>query len=146
MSVLVDTNVLLRLRGSETARRSVFDNALEQLVNRGEALHLCTQVAIEFWSVATRPLDVNGFGLDPAAAKERLRYFATLLVWLPEPADVGQRWLALVNRCDVRGKQVHDARLVAFMEAHGLTHILTLNTADFTRYPTITALDPNNVR
>lgn len=146
MNVLVDTNVVLRLRGPDTAHRSVFDNALEQLINRGETLHLCTQVAIEFWSVATRPLDVNGFGLDPAAAKERLRYFATLLVWLPEPADIGQRWLSLVNRYEVRGKQVHDARLVAFMEAHGLPHLLTLNTADFTRYKNITALHPNDVK
>lgn len=39
-------------------------------------------------------------------------------------------------------KQVHDARLVALMQAHGITHILTLNGSDFTRYPGITPVDP----
>lgn len=29
---------------------------------------------------------------------------------------------------------VHDARLAATMLAHGLSHILTFNTADFARY------------
>jgi predicted nucleic acid-binding protein len=45
----------------------------------------------------------------------------------------------------VKGKQVHDARLVAMMEAHGITHILTLNGADFARYPGIVVIDPAGV-
>jgi hypothetical protein len=40
------------------------------------------------------------------------------------------------------GVQVHDARLVALMEVHGVTHLLTLNAADFARYPGVTALTP----
>jgi hypothetical protein len=28
------------------------------------------------------------------------------------------------------------------MMVHGVTHLLTLNTADFTRYPEITAVHP----
>jgi hypothetical protein len=43
------------------------------------------------------------------------------------------------------GVQVHDARLVALMMAHGLSHLLTLNPADFQRYPGITALSPSAV-
>jgi predicted nucleic acid-binding protein len=42
----------------------------------------------------------------------------------------------------VQGKQVHDARLAALMLAHGITHILTLNGADFARYPGIVPIDP----
>ena len=38
--------------------------------------------------------------------------------------------------------QVHDARLVALMQVHGITHILTLNRADFARYPGIVPIDP----
>ena len=41
---------------------------------------------------------------------------------------------ALVIDYRVSGVQVHDARLVAAMLAHGVTHILTFNTADFARY------------
>jgi len=47
----------------------------------------------------------------------------------------------------VSGVQVHDARLVAAMTVHGVTHILTLNPTDFARYTTvgIVAVDPLTV-
>jgi hypothetical protein len=45
----------------------------------------------------------------------------------------------------VSGVAVHDARLVAAMRAHGVYHILTLNDADFARYPGITAMNPTAV-
>ena len=146
MNVLVDTNVVLRVSGPQVHLPGDCDHALQRLLNRGDTLYLCTQIAIEYWSVATRPVDVNGLGLLPANAEMRLRYFETLLVWLPEPDDIGPRWRRIVNQYAVQGKKVHDARLVAFMEAHGLTHILTLNTADFARYSNLTALHPNTIR
>jgi predicted nucleic acid-binding protein len=49
---------------------------------------------------------------------------------------------ALIITHAVQGKQVHDVRIAALMAAHGITHILTLNGADFTRYPAVTVLDP----
>jgi hypothetical protein len=42
----------------------------------------------------------------------------------------------------VTGKNVPDARLVAAMPVHGLTHILTFYAIDFARYSSITCLDP----
>ncbi len=145
MKVLVDTNIVLRMRAVESTPHDTLDMALERLVNGDHSLHFCTQVAIEFWSVATRPVDANGLGLSTTEAQQRMRYFSQLLEWLPEPADIGQRWLALVSQHEVKGKQVHDARLVALMQAHGITHLLTLNTADFARFTNITPLHPSDV-
>ena len=42
----------------------------------------------------------------------------------------------------VSGKKAHDARLVATMTVNGITHILTFNADDFTRYAGITVLHP----
>jgi hypothetical protein len=53
--------------------------------------------------------------------------------------------LAPVVPDSVQGVQVHDARLVAYMQAHGVAHILTLNGADFARYPGITAIAPTDL-
>jgi hypothetical protein len=36
----------------------------------------------------------------------------------------------------------HDARLVAAMIVHGVTHLLTFNGADFARYSGIRITDP----
>lgn len=53
---------------------------------------------------------------------------------LPDTAAVYPHWRQLVMNLTVSGVQVHDARLVAFMLVHGVTHILTLNPGDFARY------------
>lgn len=45
----------------------------------------------------------------------------------------------------VVGKTAHDARLVAAMHAHGLTHLLTFNEPDFRRYAGIIVLTPAGV-
>jgi predicted nucleic acid-binding protein len=54
-------------------------------------------------------------------------------------------WERLVTLHHVTGKNAHDARLVAAMVVHGITHLLTFNTADFVRFPGVMALDPASV-
>jgi len=56
-----------------------------------------------------------------------------------------ERWLDLCSRYGVSGRPAHDTRLVALMLAQGLTHLLTLNSADFARYTEITSLTPDDV-
>jgi hypothetical protein len=50
-----------------------------------------------------------------------------------------------VASSEVRGKRAHDARLAAVMLSQEVTHILTLNTADFDDLPGITAIHPSVV-
>jgi hypothetical protein len=51
-----------------------------------------------------------------------------------------------VRQYDVVGRAVHDAQLVASMLVNGITHILTLNGADFQRYVAeITVVHPREL-
>jgi hypothetical protein len=43
------------------------------------------------------------------------------------------------------GVQAHDARLVASMMGHGITHLLTLNSSHFARFPAMVAMTPDAV-
>lgn len=43
------------------------------------------------------------------------------------------------------GKKVHDARLVAAMITHQITHLLTFNIDDFKRFSEIVVVDPRSV-
>jgi hypothetical protein len=45
----------------------------------------------------------------------------------------------------VQGKQAHDARLVAAMQRHGPSHLLTFNTADFQRYTGLGLFAPHAI-
>ncbi len=76
-----------------------------------------------------------------AEADRFIRLFRRAFTLIPEPASVLEEWYHLVTTYSVSGVQAHDARLAALMKVHGITHILTFNTTDFSRYG-ITAVNP----
>ena len=63
---------------------------------------------------------------------------------LPDTQEVIENWLELVTQHDVKGKQVHDARLVAAMQTYNVDSLLTLNIK-FERYSEIEAVHPSSV-
>lgn len=69
MAYLVDTSLLGRLANTADVFYPVVSQAVFTLHRRGESLHTTPQNLIEFRSVATRPVAVNGLGLAPAAAQ-----------------------------------------------------------------------------
>ena len=95
--------------------------------------------------VYTRPLERNGLGHTPAEAEAEVVRLKGLFSLLPDSPTIYSSWERLVVSYGVRGVNVHDARLVAAMLVHELTHILTFNTRDFTRYTEITAVHPTLV-
>ena len=142
MATLGDTSVLLRLRDPSDPRHVDCRAALDPASAVRHGLCLGAQVMIEYWVVATRPAANNGFGLSPDEAAADVTAFRAFLPCLPEPPDVADRWFGLVARHGVSGKPAHDTRLVALMEAHGVRRLLTLNPADFARYPTVQCVGP----
>lgn len=101
----------------------------------------------EFWNVCTRPATARGgLGLSIPVADRRLRVVERLFRVLPDTTSTYQTSRVLLVTHGVQGVQVHDARLVALMQVHGITHILTLNGGDFARYPGIVAIDPTSLQ
>ena len=145
MPFLADTNLLLRSVDPNHPMNADAVNATNRLRQRGEQIHIVLQNLIEFWNVYTRPLGRKGLGRTAAEAEvevNRLKAFFPLLL---DPHAIYQEWERLVVMYGVIGVNVHDARLVAAMLVHGLTHILTFNTTDFARYTEITAVHPTAV-
>lgn len=147
MIYLADTNVLLRFADRAHPLHLTIRAAVCTLRAGGHKLRATPQNFVEFWNVATRPTERNGFGLVPARADRLLRLVERLFPLLPDSPVVYTEWRRLVVSFGVSGVQVHDARIVAAMTVHGVTHILTFNTADFVRYRTkgIVAVDPTTI-
>ena len=61
---------------------------------------------------------------------------------LAEDAKVADRLLGLLADVDCRGKQVHDANLVATMLVHGIGTVVTMNLEDFARFEPACKFDP----
>ncbi|HZK89796.1 MAG TPA: type II toxin-antitoxin system VapC family toxin [Stellaceae bacterium] len=134
MSVLLDTNVLLRRTQPAHEHHGVAVESVARLLEAGEAVHVTPQNMSEFWNVATRPVAHNGMGFSVAATAAEIAKIEQLLVLLPDIPALYERWKGLVLRHRVVGAKVHDARLVAAMLVHRVPRILTFNTGDFSRY------------
>lgn len=129
----VDTNVLCAATASA---RPFHARALARLEVGFATRSLCMsgQVVREYYAVATRPPEVNGLGLKPGEALANLRQFLDRAPLLAEDPAVCDGLIDLLARVPCKGKQVHDANIVATMIAHGVRRLITLNPQDFERF------------
>jgi predicted nucleic acid-binding protein len=142
VNILLDTNILGRLLDVGHAQHRLASDATDAVRKRGDLPCIVPQVLYELWAVATRPVAANGLGLTASEMASEVSRLESLFPVLPDTADVFSEWKRLVTTHQVAGRNAHDARLVAAMTVHGLTHILTFNAGDFARYPGIVALEP----
>jgi predicted nucleic acid-binding protein len=145
MSYLVDTNILLRTVQETHLMHESSIQAVRNLLSQEETLCIIPQNLIEFWVVATRPVEVNGLGLSVADALQELEQMKNLFVLLHDIAPIFTVWETLIRKYKIIGKPSHDTRLFAAMIAHNLTHLLTFNINDFKRFSEITAIDPRDI-
>lgn len=83
--------------------------------------------------------------MSAAEAEAELTALKRLFRFLQDERAIYPEWERLVTSLDVKGKKTHDARLVAAMTRHGVTHLLTFNVVDFRRYSSIAILPPGEV-
>jgi predicted nucleic acid-binding protein len=136
MLILADSGILLRLLERTDPQHQDVRQAVRTLRGRGDQIVTSPQ----------RPATARGgLGLTVTETDRRLRIVERLFPVLPDQPSAYTLWRQLVVAHSVQGVQVHDARLVACMQTHGVAHILTLNGADFARYPGITAIAPRDL-
>jgi predicted nucleic acid-binding protein len=142
---LLDTNILLRASDPNSSSYSLVTNAVNNIIERGEECLITSQILIEFWVVATRPIEVNGLGWTTEQTKLEINQISTQFSLLPENPHIFTHWLQLVIDHDIKGKRTHDIRLLAVMKSYYITHLLTLNPHDFIQIPEITIVHPQEI-
>lgn len=75
-----------------------------------------------------------GLGFSLEATLAEVNVIEETLTLLEDSVAVYVARKRLVVQHQVRGVKVHDARLVAAMNVHGVGQILTFNTGDFARF------------
>ena len=141
MDYLCDTNLMWRRMGLFNPDQYKISNAINSLLADGNRVYITPQNLIEYHAFATRPVLSNGLGLTPTKANQVARKIEAAFSLLHETPDIYSNWRNLMEKYDVSGRPVHDARLVAVMLTYGITHILTRNGADFRRYKEITVVE-----
>lgn len=146
MTYLVDTNLLLRSIQQTHSMHVDAKRATAVLTRQNQQLSIIAQNLIEFWAVATRPAGNNGLALSVNETAQHVLTFRRVFTLLPDSPDIFPEWEQLVSHHRVIGRQAHDGRLVAAMNVHKVTHLLTFNIADFKRYSEITVVSPSSIQ
>lgn len=144
MSVLVDTNVLLRRTQPNHEHHAVAMESVARLLAANEVVCFTPQNISEFWNVATRPVENNGLGFSTSLVAREVEKIERILTLLPDSPSAYPEWKRLIVKHSVLGARVHDARLVAAMNVHRIGRILTFNVGDFARYG-IEVLHPSSI-
>lgn len=140
--VLVDTNVLVYATDADSPWQSTAESALEEWRRQGTELYVTVQVLREYLAVTTRPAAGQITPPDYKAIGANLACFRAAFRVLEETRLISEKLEELARQFSVKGRQVHDANIVAAMCVHGLRDILTHNSSDFARFSPLITIHP----
>jgi len=132
--VMLDTNVLIAVTDEGRAEHRDALTVVNDWAARRTELCTSGQILREYLAVATRPAGQNGLGLNLADALGNVNAIRMRTILLADDAKVADRLLSLLADVECRGKQVHDANVVATMLVYGVRAVVTMNTGDFARF------------
>jgi predicted nucleic acid-binding protein len=100
---LLDTNIWLRVVQPAAPQHPLTVEALTSLLARGEDVYLTAQNVIEFWSVASRPVEANGLGWAAETTQQEVQRALVQFPLLADTPAVFAHWLALVSARPLMG-------------------------------------------
>src|SRR5690348_7982611 len=101
MSVLIDTNILLRRAQPSHPAHGLAVGSVAKLLTRAIPAYFTPQNITEFWNVATRPASQNGLGLPHETVESELAIIESLLTLLPVSPAIFPEWKRLVIQYQV---------------------------------------------
>ena len=129
---LLDTNILLRAVNKTSSQHSAAVHGIGALAGQGHDLVVTPQVLVEFWAVATRPLQANGFEWPCKRVREEID---RTLQRFADPGDAS-RFRRVASACRYESSHWQEgARLRGLPPVQGREPIASdFNTSDFRRF------------
>lgn len=139
--VFIDTNILVYASTVRSPLHQVARQALQERYDSGAELWISRQILREYLATLTRSQSFT----DPLPVEtllEEIQVYQSRFRVAEDNAQVTASLLALMQQVSVGGKQVHDANIVATMQACGIEQLLTHNTIDFERFAALITVLP----
>lgn len=132
-AVFLDTNALVYAGVIEAPFHEAALDAIHKLEQARTEVWISRQILREYLATLSRPQPWS----RPVPAQlltSQVRTFQSRFHIAEDDPSVTQHLLTLMEQITIGGKQVHDANIVATMQAYGITRLLTHNIADFNRF------------
>lgn len=128
-TVFIDTNILVYATDDESPFHAKSLGILKKLMTDGIGFAIAPQIVREYLVVLTRGLSPD----DPTrlSALQNVKKFIETFTLLDENNETVARLQTIMENVAVGGKQIHDANIVAVMQANGVKRLLTHNLDDF---------------
>jgi predicted nucleic acid-binding protein len=139
--IFLDTNMLVYAQLTFSPFHDATVARLQSLEGAGTNFWISRQILREYLAVMTRPGLVQGSISVVSVAADVLDFMSRFYIAEDGPA-VTANLLTLLTSIPIAGKQVHDANVVATMQAYGIPRLLTHNTADFARFARLITVLP----
>lgn len=139
--VFLDTNILIYANIAEAPFHDTALEAIRTSEQAGSSLWVSRQVLREYLAVLTR----SGAFDRPIPKKTlimQIRFFTDRFQVAEDTAHVTRHLLALMEQFSIGGRQVHDANIVATMQAYGIKQLFTHNKKDFDRFSSLISVLP----
>ena len=139
--VFLDTNVLIFAHSTLAPVHTAALAALRDLETAGTEVWISRQVIREYLVGMSRPGTFTGMAPQGSLIADVTRFESRFRVAEDGPG-VTAELLQLLATITSRGKQIHDANIVATMIAHGIPELLTDNVSDFARFAGVITVLP----
>lgn len=140
-ALFVDTNVLVHANVAVSPLYSLAQQAIQHYDQAGSQLWISRQVLREYLAALTRPQAYTN-PIPIASLVADVRRFEAEFQVAEDNSQVTSNLLTLVSQTNVGGKHIHDANIVATMQAYGITQLLTENTVDFKSFSHLITVIP----
>lgn len=138
-ALFVDTNVLVYANVIETPFHEQALAAINTAYQANRIIWISRQVIREYLVTMTRPQTFEN--LPRATVLEQIGQFTKHFEVADDTSAVTERLLQLLSDHKLGGKQVHDANIVATMQAYAIPALLTHNVKDFDRFGEIVRIE-----
>jgi predicted nucleic acid-binding protein len=134
--VFIDANVLVFANTATALLHAEAQAALQSFATSGAEMWISRQILREYLATLSGPQTFSSPVPAVTLIADVTRFQSQFLIAEDGPS-VTANLLGLLGSIAVGGKQIHDANIVATMQARGLRRLLTHNTTDFARFGAI---------
>jgi len=140
--IAVDTNILVSAHRVDLPFHPAAARVLTELAGGPGLWGIPWPCVHEFFAVVTHPRTFRA----PTPTGQALAFLSALrdsdrCVFMAEPESHWQTLASLATQADVRGGQIHDARIAALCLGHGVRELWSADR-DFSRYPALRVRNP----
>lgn len=144
-AIFIDTNVLVYATVVNAPLHEIARQVLQNLSVADNNLWISRQVIREYLATLSRPQTFTT-PIPVATLVADVKYFENQFLVAEDNFQVTQNLLTLIEQIPTAGKQIHDANIVATIQAYNIPILLTHNVADFKRFATLITLFPLEVK